>query len=132
MLWIIALHVSLFMLFFFNNDLITAIFFFFFLMIRRPPRSTLFPYTTLFRTVGKLIYDDALYNSALAAVTNLQDAASDIKLTVADARKVIEQANSGQGTVGKLLNDPALYNETTAVMTNAKEILQKVNQGQGS
>src|SRR5438552_13748543 len=26
------------------------IFFFFFLMIRRPPRSTLFPYTTLFRS----------------------------------------------------------------------------------
>src|SRR2546426_9400882 len=25
--------------------------FFFFLMIRRPPRSTLFPYTTLFRTM---------------------------------------------------------------------------------
>src|SRR5256885_2660381 len=27
-------------------------FFFFFLMIRRPPRSTLFPYTTLFRSEG--------------------------------------------------------------------------------
>src|SRR5437870_7489844 len=27
-------------------------FFFFFLMIRRPPRSTLFPYTTLFRSRG--------------------------------------------------------------------------------
>src|SRR5947207_11490815 len=27
-------------------------FFFFFLMIRRPPRSTLFPYTTLFRSSG--------------------------------------------------------------------------------
>src|SRR2546426_6331148 len=27
-----------------------CIFFFFFLMIRRPPRSTLFPYTTLFRS----------------------------------------------------------------------------------
>src|SRR3712207_8794093 len=26
--------------------------FFFFLMIRRPPRSTLFPYTTLFRSAG--------------------------------------------------------------------------------
>src|SRR3712207_7073386 len=25
---------------------------FFFLMIRRPPRSTLFPYTTLFRSLG--------------------------------------------------------------------------------
>src|SRR3712207_7788014 len=28
---------------------------FFFLMIRRPPRSTLFPYTTLFRSVGVLL-----------------------------------------------------------------------------
>src|SRR6266850_8546408 len=28
------------------------LFFFFFLMIRRPPRSTLFPYTTLFRSRG--------------------------------------------------------------------------------
>src|ERR1022692_1595714 len=29
----------------------SSIFFFFFLMIRRPPRSTLFPYTTLFRSL---------------------------------------------------------------------------------
>src|SRR3712207_9502617 len=28
--------------------------FFFFLMIRRPPRSTLFPYTTLFRSTGNI------------------------------------------------------------------------------
>src|SRR3712207_7988160 len=28
----------------------TLVFLFFFLMIRRPPRSTLFPYTTLFRS----------------------------------------------------------------------------------
>src|SRR5438874_8289906 len=31
----------------------SLIFFFFFLMIRRPPRSTLFPYTTLFRSLSK-------------------------------------------------------------------------------
>src|SRR5690349_24994758 len=29
---------------------LSSTFFFFFLMIRRPPRSTLFPYTTLFRS----------------------------------------------------------------------------------
>src|SRR5256712_2965395 len=29
--------------------------YFFFLMIRRPPRSTLFPYTTLFRSVAVLL-----------------------------------------------------------------------------
>src|SRR5207249_11547800 len=34
-----------------SDDFFTFyIFFFFFLMIRRPPRSTLFPYTTLFRS----------------------------------------------------------------------------------
>src|SRR2546422_7797772 len=31
---------------------LTSFSFFFFLMIRRPPRSTLFPYTTLFRSRG--------------------------------------------------------------------------------
>src|SRR2546429_7229253 len=30
--------------------MLPPMFFFFFLMIRRPPRSTLFPYTTLFRS----------------------------------------------------------------------------------
>src|SRR5229473_7235326 len=30
--------------------IVSIFFFFFFLMIRRPPRSTLFPYTTLFRS----------------------------------------------------------------------------------
>src|SRR5439155_14472209 len=35
-----------------NNPFIL---FFFFLMIRRPPRSTLFPYTTLFRSMPKIL-----------------------------------------------------------------------------
>src|SRR2546422_2029111 len=33
-------------------------FLFFFLMIRRPPRSTLFPYTTLFRSLASLFKKD--------------------------------------------------------------------------
>src|SRR3712207_8332192 len=33
---------------------------FFFLMIRRPPRSTLFPYTTLFRSVDIGVHQDGL------------------------------------------------------------------------
>src|SRR5256884_9463618 len=36
--------------FFFSFSFSYFFFFFFFLMIRRPPRSTLFPYTTLFRS----------------------------------------------------------------------------------
>src|SRR5690349_24498423 len=46
------LHVYSSILFytFFSLPPICFSFFFFFLMIRRPPRSTLFPYTTLFRS----------------------------------------------------------------------------------
>src|SRR3712207_7477091 len=36
---------------------------FFFLMIRRPPRSTLFPYTTLFRSLVQQALDDLGYLS---------------------------------------------------------------------
>src|SRR5437764_4091735 len=42
------------------------ILFFFFLMIRRPPRSTLFPYTTLFRSVRGV--DPSLVEQALNAI----------------------------------------------------------------
>src|SRR5574340_1285682 len=38
----------------FFPSVLSGCFFFFFLMIRRPPRSTLFPYTTLFRSQGGL------------------------------------------------------------------------------
>src|SRR2546425_7084758 len=48
--------------------------FFFFLMIRRPPRSTLFPYTTLFRSVKASASSRARYRwvaPALLPVINL-------------------------------------------------------------
>src|SRR2546429_10024907 len=45
------------------------LYFFFFLMIRRPPRSTLFPYTTLFRSVAALeLRSGALHAIAAKAV----------------------------------------------------------------
>src|SRR5690242_21904533 len=43
--------------------------FFFFLMIRRPPRSTLFPYTTLFRSVFSSGLMLALKSGVMAAET---------------------------------------------------------------
>src|SRR3712207_8370148 len=49
--------------------------FFFFLMIRRPPRSTLFPYTTLFRSNVDLPHarePDALKDAAPAPRTKLR------------------------------------------------------------
>ncbi len=76
-------------------------------------------------TIGKLIYDDSLYTSALSTVSNLQD-------TAISAKSVMSNVSAGQGTIGKLLTDDALYVNTTAAMTNANEILLKVNSGQGT
>src|SRR3712207_7053874 len=45
---------------------------FFFLMIRRPPRSTLFPYTTLFRSLRLRVVHDVV-DLALAGVPDLDD-----------------------------------------------------------
>src|SRR2546426_2732726 len=42
---------------FFSIVVLPRFFFFFFLMIRRPPRSTLFPYTTLFRSLDFLLLE---------------------------------------------------------------------------
>ena len=83
-------------------------------------------------TVGRLIMEDTLYESTLTTVTNLQETGTDLRAAIADARSVIADAKAGKGSLGKLLTDDALYQETTDSMTNLKEILQKVNRGQGT
>src|SRR5438445_8129354 len=45
----------LFLRFIFERPFSSTSIFFFFLMIRRPPRSTLFPYTTLFRSAREAV-----------------------------------------------------------------------------
>jgi len=90
-------------------------------------------------TVGKLITDDALYDSTLGAVTNFQAAATDLKTMmgeaesmIQDARQVVARINAGQGTLGRLAQDEALYTEAAAMMKNLREISDKINRGQGS
>jgi phospholipid/cholesterol/gamma-HCH transport system substrate-binding protein len=83
-------------------------------------------------TVGKMIFDDSFYNTALVTVSNLQATSDEIKIAIAEAKKIIHEVNAGQGTLGKLVKDETLYVETAASMINLKEILQKINQGQGT
>ncbi len=90
-------------------------------------------------TIGKLVMDDTLYQTALSTVTNLNSAVADVrplaedaKATVAEARQMIASVNRGEGTVGKLIKDEKLYSETAVAMTNLKEILQKINTGNGT
>src|SRR3712207_7770869 len=61
---------------------------FFFLMIRRPPRSTLFPYTTLFRSPGLLSHDTDKLIRQLSLVAFLM--AERRPLTARDVKQNVE------------------------------------------
>ena len=83
-------------------------------------------------TIGKLIYEDALYTTALTTVSNLQDTADSAKDIIASAKLVMNDVTAGKGTIGKLLTDETLYHAATGSMTNLNSILFKVNQGNGT
>jgi len=83
-------------------------------------------------TVGKMIFDDAFYNTALSTVSNLQSTSDEMKIALSEARKVIDGVNAGEGSIGKMVKDDKLYTEAAASMTQLKEILQKINYGDGT
>src|SRR3712207_7799641 len=82
-----------------RNDAIT--FLRFFLMMRRPPRSTLFPYTTLFRSVARVQRD------ATAAITcdpeDLQERLERIAGTDTRSEEHTSELQSRQYLVCRLL-----------------------------
>src|SRR3712207_9591904 len=70
-------------------------------MIRRPPRSTLFPYTTLFRSGGTKFYDRAEVKDAIAYLTflvNPQDAGAFTRIANSPKRGL------GQTSLGRVLS----------------------------
>src|SRR3712207_9286930 len=75
----------------------------FFLMIRRPPRSTLFPYTTLFRSVGQQVRRLVQLRHLVTAEERRRRAV----LPVEDAR-VTDHCDDGVGRRGA---DPVVRSE---------------------
>jgi phospholipid/cholesterol/gamma-HCH transport system substrate-binding protein len=83
-------------------------------------------------TVGKLINEDTLYQTALTTVTNFNETATDIKGAIAEAKTTLTRVNAGRGTLGRLTQDESLFNEATNAVTNLRQIFEKINRGQGS
>src|SRR2546430_15154086 len=75
---------------------------FFFLMIRRPPRSTLFPYTTLFRSHQHLGIEPR--DAALAQVHRRDDLPADEILDTIEIREL----RAGRFDSGRAKIDPEL------------------------
>src|SRR3712207_7028713 len=73
------------------SDVVIVIFVFFFLMIRRPPRSTLFPYTTLFRSGQvaehfQLLFTAVFVGNPLGLPPAFQQDLTDFRVELAAAR----------------------------------------------
>src|SRR2546425_10689322 len=73
--------------------------FFFFLMIRRPPRSTLFPYTTLFRSGGaeRLRFQDFAFQRLASGRCRAK-----VVLAAADGRQFSGEAEGVISQAGEL------------------------------
>src|SRR5206468_11927495 len=81
--------------------------FFFFLMLRRPPRSTLFPYTTLFRSRARDRIDIAARTMYLARAERLLE-----KFACARSEEHTSELQSRSDLVCRLLLEKKKQNNT--------------------
>src|ERR1022692_4720898 len=110
---------------------------FFFLMIRRPPRSTLFPYTTLFRSgwmfkkQGLIVFEKAVVDEDKVTELAIELGADDIRvegesLVVVTEPKEFETIRDGLKKAG--LPDPHSA-EVTLVPQNVVKLVGKEAEG---
>src|SRR2546430_8199333 len=75
-------------------------YFFFFLMIRRPPRSTLFPYTTLFRSI---MFNSNFRTQAFDIIYQLPKSAQKVLMTTTRSEEHTSELQSQSNLVCRLL-----------------------------
>src|SRR5687768_18378375 len=111
-------------------------------MIRRPPRSTLFPYTTLFRSIGNfreasaalsrelprladqmnrtLVQIEALVADNRGEVSdslgNIREVTERLQTSVDNFNQISGKLARGEGTLGKLINDEQAYDEVISTL----------------
>src|SRR5436309_11302260 len=98
------------------------LFFFFFLMIRRPPRSTLFPYTTLFRSrCGPQGYSIPSRSSRLASACATAGARSEEHTSELQSREnlvcrlLLEKKKKKKNNKSyKIIKDANVYSSSTS------------------
>src|SRR5256885_11524304 len=88
-------------------------------MIRRPPRSTLFPYTTLFRSVAKLIHVGGLLPGRVV------DDSRNLTVGVGDARQEPHAVGAVTGDVAQGDRKSTRLNSSHLVISYAVFCLKK-------
>src|SRR5688572_31809207 len=97
-----------------------ALYFVFFLMVRRPPRSTLFPYTTLFRS--KTIDNDIMGTTSCfgfdTAVSFATDAIDRLHTTAERSEEHTSELQSQSNLVCRLLLEKKKKTQTNDMPTH--------------
>jgi phospholipid/cholesterol/gamma-HCH transport system substrate-binding protein len=103
-------------------------------------------------SIGKVIYDPALYNQINATVAEFKGLVDQIQsgkgsigplLTSDEAYKkvmmavdkvnvMIDDLQQGKGSAGKLLKDPELYDNTNKTIANVRQLTDDINAGKGA
>src|SRR2546430_2795024 len=94
-------------------------------MIRRPPRSTLFPYTTLFRSYGRMCSGLARYDEAITLQQRAQELDPlahrlDVATTQLRAGRYVEAA---RGAARTLEFDPERSEEHTSELQSQSNLV---------
>src|SRR5689334_24815115 len=102
--------------------------YFFFLMIRRPPRSTLFPYTTLFRSWSHISRTSAIAMSLSVADTRAGSSTVKVAGALSRSEEHTSELQSQFHLVCRLLlekkkkkNKNGQYNPSATIYWNARE-----------
>jgi len=83
-------------------------------------------------TLGKLIESDEAHVQLMAAVQEIQLAASDARKMFADVQDLMAKMQQGNGTLGKLLYDDELAQKIDATVSNLQAFSEKLNSGEGT
>ncbi|MBZ5669024.1 MAG: MlaD family protein [Acidobacteriia bacterium] len=103
-------------------------------------------------SMGKLIYDQALYNKMSATTGSMQDLMNRVQrgegtlgklmsdetlynrtvATLDRLNQVVDDVQHGNGTLAKFISDPSVYNNVNKVVKDANTLIDNVNQGHGS
>src|SRR5687767_15633219 len=97
--------------------------FFFFLMIRRPPRSTLFPYTTLFRSLVQIVHGIcyAFFFATVYIFVRSEEHTSELQsLAYLVCRLLLEKKNK---TTPRLFAYPTCQNRVVTVSLTPAQVL---------
>src|SRR2546425_11577578 len=95
-------------------------------MIRRPPRSTLFPYTTLFRSWAGLGHEQSVVSASWPSYDERLAAAGDVEIVVQVNGKVRGRLTISRGATEAQVVEQALKDESVRKFVDGQPVRKTI------